>query len=53
MWSFLAAAVDDHPDVLAMPQKAQPGDRVKIEEANQKKQVDDGALLQAAQEQDG
>jgi hypothetical protein len=50
----LNLAVDNQaPDVLAMPNKAQPGDRVKLEMANQKKE-NDGALLEAAaQQQDG
>jgi hypothetical protein len=42
-------AIDDH-EVIAVPDKA--GDRVKMEEQNQNK-PNDGALLQAAQQQDG
>jgi hypothetical protein len=38
---------------LAIPGKAQPGDRVKIEEANQKKEADGALLRAAAQQQDG
>ncbi|KAI6178582.1 hypothetical protein M3Y98_00516300 [Aphelenchoides besseyi] len=36
---------------LPLPDKAQPGDRVKIEEENQKKE-NDGTLLKAAEQQD-
>lgn len=52
-FQFLCLVADNQAlDVLPIPGKAQAGDRVKIEEANQKKE-NDRALLEAAQQQDG